>query len=127
MTEQNKARDWLHKHASRRPRSYPLATIAYYGPTDRRATKVVVGILPRGDEVTFMKKWFSEDQDARDNTDIREQIVEFLKKHRVEKVVVADRIIGCPHEEGIDYPDGGVCPQCPFWEGKDRWSGFNVN
>jgi hypothetical protein len=21
-------------------------------------------------------------------------------------VVMADRILGCPHEEGVDYPDG---------------------
>ncbi len=32
-------------------------------------------------------------------------------------------IIGCPHEEGIDYPDGEVCPQCPFWARRDRFTG----
>jgi hypothetical protein len=37
--------------------------------------------------------------------------------------VVADRIVGCPHEEGIDYPDGEKCPECPFWATRDRWSG----
>lgn len=31
-------------------------------------------------------------------------------------------IIGCPHEEGIDYPDGQVCPQCPFCAHRDRWA-----
>jgi hypothetical protein len=36
---------------------------------------------------------------------------------------MADRIIGCPHEEGIDYPEGEECPLCPFWKGRDRWSG----
>lgn len=43
--------------------------------------------------------------------------------HGVKSIVMADRIIGCPHEEGIDYPDGQVCPQCPFWAHRDRWSG----
>jgi hypothetical protein len=38
-------------------------------------------------------------------------------------VVMADRIIGCPHEEGVDYPDGEKCPSCPFWATRDRWSG----
>jgi Protein of unknown function (DUF1186) len=33
-----------------------------------------------------------------------------------------DRIIGCPHEEGIDYPLGRACPQCPFWAGIDRFT-----
>lgn len=26
-------------------------------------------------------------------------------------------------EEGIDYPDGEACPQCPYWAGRDRFSG----
>jgi len=31
-------------------------------------------------------------------------------------------IIGCPHEEGTDYPEGKSCPQCPFWAGRDRFT-----
>jgi hypothetical protein len=30
-------------------------------------------------------------------------------------------LFGCPHEEGIDYPDGETCPQCPFWATHDRY------
>ena len=26
--------------------------------------------------------------------------------------------MGCPHEEGEDFPDGEDCPFCPFWAGK---------
>jgi len=26
--------------------------------------------------------------------------------------------IGCPHEEGLDFPEGEDCPFCPFWKGK---------
>jgi hypothetical protein len=29
-----------------------------------------------------------------------------------------DRNMGCPHEEGEDFPDGEDCPFCPFWAGK---------
>jgi hypothetical protein len=36
---------------------------------------------------------------------------------------MTDKIIGCPHEEGIDYPDGEQCPVCPYWAGRDRWTG----
>jgi hypothetical protein len=39
--------------------------------------------------------------------------VAFLKTHAVRSPVVADGIIGCPHEEGVDYPEGKYCPQCP--------------
>ena len=31
---------------------------------------------------------------------------------------MTDRIIGCPHEEGIDY-EGSVCPRCEFWANRD--------
>lgn len=26
--------------------------------------------------------------------------------------------MGCPHEEGEDFPVGENCPFCPFWKGK---------
>ena len=26
--------------------------------------------------------------------------------------------MGCPHEEGEDFPEGEDCPFCPFWKGK---------
>jgi hypothetical protein len=51
-----------------------------------------------------------------------QQVVEFTKRHGVRQTVTYDRILGCPHEEGIDYPEGGVCPQCPFWWTVDRFT-----
>lgn len=41
----------------------------------------------------------------------------------VQRVAMAGRIIGCPHEEGIDYPEGLTCPQCPYWAKLNRWTG----
>ena len=38
---------WLNKKAHRKT-GFPLATIAYYGPDDTFASKVVVGIIPVG-------------------------------------------------------------------------------
>jgi hypothetical protein len=46
-----------------------------------------------------------------------------LSLRGVKSVVMTDRIIGCPHEQGADYPEGDVCPQCPFWAHRDRWTG----
>ena len=47
-------------------RGYPVATIAYYGPDDKKATKVAVGIVPsEGAEPDMLKKWFNEDIDIR--------------------------------------------------------------
>jgi hypothetical protein len=31
-------------------------------------------------------------------------------------------MLGCPHEEGVDYPMGRTCPRCPFWAGIDRFT-----
>jgi len=113
----------LKKKADRGFRGYPVATVALYGPNDKRATKVAVGIVLReDDEPTRLERWFAED-DVRADPVIGHEILEFIKSNGVRSVVMTDRIIGCPHEEGIDYPDGQKCPQCPFWASRDRWSG----
>jgi MFS family permease len=44
-----------------------------------------------------------------------------IDRFGVRSVAMVDRIIGCPHEEGVDYPEGEECPECPFWRGKDRF------
>ena len=37
---------WLAKKAKQGMRSYPVGTIACYGPDDRRATKAAVSVIP---------------------------------------------------------------------------------
>jgi hypothetical protein len=34
---------------------------------------------------------------------------------------MVEKIFGCPHEEGIDYPDGEHCPRCHYWKDHDRY------
>jgi hypothetical protein len=103
---------------------YPAATLAFYGPTDQFATKAVVGIIPRDcDYVDLIHKWITTLGDIRADHKIGAEIRRFLKTHNVKSVVTVDRIIGCPHEEGKDYPEGTECPQCPFWAGRDRFTG----
>ncbi len=127
MSPFDNARYRLKKKARKRTRTYPLATIAYYGPDNWLATKVVVGIMAKEDELIAMQKWFSQGEDVRSSHSINEQILAFLELHHIDSVIMLDRIIGCPHEEGIDYPEGGSCPQCPFWNGRDRWTGEMVD
>ena len=43
---------------------------------------------------------------------------EFFAKHGVKSVVASDQNIGCPHEEGPDFPVGEDCPFCPYWKGQ---------
>ena len=105
-------------------RGYPIATVAFYGPNDRLATKVAVSvILTENNEPDFLKGWFSdEDLDVRFDPAIGDQVLTFPKTHSPRSVVVTDRIIGCPHEEGTDYPEGASCPWCPYWAGRDRFT-----
>lgn len=107
-------------------RGYPIATIAFYGPDDKKATKAVVGIIFHEDaEPEEMKKWYS-DRDVRSEKSILTDIKNFIASHGAQSVVMPQRIIGCPHEEGIDYPEGQECPLCPFWKGRDRWTGERI-
>jgi hypothetical protein len=114
----------LTKRSNRGFRGYPVATVAFYGSDDRRASKVAVGVVTReGAEPADLERWFSDTSDVRDDEGINKAIVEFIEHQGVKTVVVAERIIGCPHEEGVDYPSGDKCPKCPFWATRDRWSG----
>ena len=114
----------VRRKAKRGFRGYPMATVALYGPDDKHATKVTVGIIvDESDEVVDLKRWHSEDTDLRKDPEIEKELVEFIRGHGVQSVVMTDRIIGCPHEERVDYPEGEVCPKCPYWAHRDRWTG----
>ena len=114
-------RERLRRKAERGFQGYPVGTIAFYGPDNVRASKVAVGIVHRdGESVREMEKWLSEVLDVRADDVIGSQVLEFLQRHQVRTVVLGDGILGCPHEEGPDYPLGGVCPRCPYWAGRER-------
>jgi hypothetical protein len=122
-----KSQSPLKKRARRGFRGYPVATVAFYGPDDMRASKVAVGIVAsEGAGADALERWFSEDGDVRKDPEVGRQILAFTLQHGAKTVVVTDGIIGCPHEEGIDYPDGEVCPACPFWAHRDRWTGETI-
>ena len=114
-------RERLRRKADRGFQGYPLGTVAFYGPDNLRATKVAVGIVHReGEDVREMEKWISEVSDVREHDMIGQQVLAFLQDQAVRTVVIGPGILGCPHEEGIDYPDGAVCPRCPYWAGRER-------
>jgi hypothetical protein len=114
---------WLKKKAKAGFRGYPVATIAFYGPDNRRANKAAVGIIRAQDSGPVeLRKWFAESHDVRTDRTACAEIAAFLGEHGVRSVAMVDTIIGCPHEEGIDYPAGEPCPHCPFWAGRDRWA-----
>ena len=61
-----RARKRLRKRAKRGLRGFPVATVAFYGPDDTKATKLTVGIVPAEDaDVTDLRRWLSEGADIR--------------------------------------------------------------
>ena len=117
----------LSKKARKGLRGWPIATIAFYGPNLSQATKVAVGIvLSENAAVEELRDWKVDRGDIRADFGIAREILEFIEKHQARSVAMTDRIIGCPHQEGIDY-EGEWCPVCEFWHGRDRFTGQRVH
>ena len=117
----------LRKKARKGVRGWPTATIAFYGPDLSRATKVAVGIVPSEDaNVQELRDWKVDRGDIRADPAIAKEILDFIETHGVLSVAMTVQIIGCPHQEGIDY-EGEWCPVCEFWRGRDRFTGQRVH
>jgi hypothetical protein len=117
----------LRKKARRGLRGWPLATIAFYGPNLSQATKVTVGIVPSENaEVGELRDWKVDSGDIRTDSGIAREILEFIEQRQVLSVAMTEGIIGCPHQQGIDY-EGEWCPVCVFWHGRDRFTGQSVH
>ena len=113
----------LRKNAKKGMRGWPVATIAFYGPNLSHATKVAVGVVPfENAEPLDMRDWTVTDGDVRTDVAIAREILEFIETYGVLSTIMTDRIIGCPHQEGIDY-QGEWCPVCEFWKGRNRFTG----
>ncbi len=123
MAKKIKFKSPLEKKAKAGFRGYPVATVAFYGPNNKVATKVAVGIMVKEDdqEPHVMKKWFSS-SDIRLDVKILKEIKDFISKQDARSLGITNKILGCPHEEGIDYPAGESCPKCPYWNGRDRFT-----
>jgi hypothetical protein len=95
----------LGKKAKRGFRGFPVGTVALYGPDDRRATKLVAAVIAREDaSPSDLRRYLAAEGDVRQDPTILEEVVLLFEAHGVRSVVMVDRIIGCPHEEGVDYP-----------------------
>jgi len=113
----------LEKRAKQGFRGYPIATIAFYGATADFASKVAVAVFrTEGGEPEVLERFFSGGPDVRFDEGVGDRVLSVIQSHGVQSVVMTDSIIGCPHEEGTDYPEGTPCPQCPFWAGRDRFT-----
>lgn len=119
---QGKNKKALTKRVRKGEKGYPMATVAFYGPDNSRASKIVCAIIQTdGADTDPIQKWTST-SDGRNSENILREILLFIELHGAKTVAMADGIIGCPHEEGIDYPEGEPCPKCPYWKSRDRFT-----
>jgi len=98
------------------PPQYPIGTVALYGPDDKTTTKIAAGVILHENAKPIVERWVGTN--VKDNPKFQQQMQQFFVKHGVKTVVATDRNMGCPHEEGEDFPTGEDCPFCPFWKGK---------
>jgi hypothetical protein len=94
----------VRKKAKKGMRGWPAATIAFYGPNLSQATKVAVGIVPSETaEPREVRNWKVVNGDVRADSAVAQEILDFIESHSDLSVVMTDGIIGCPHQEGVDY------------------------
>jgi hypothetical protein len=104
------------KHGRKESPQYPLGTVALYGPDDQTTTKIVAGVILHDGAEPILKRWVSSN--VLENVKVQQEMQEFFLQHGVKQVAMAEGNLGCPHEEGEDFPLGEDCPFCPFWKGK---------
>ena len=104
-----------HCKPKKRP-EYPIGTVALYGPDDKTTTKIAAGVITSPTAEPIIMRWVATD--VTTSPKVKWEIQEFFNAHGVKSVAMSEGNMGCPHEEGEDFPDGEDCPFCPFWAGK---------
>jgi len=101
---------------TRKTPDYPIGTVAMYGPDDKTTTKIAAGVILHDGAEAIIKRWVATDVST--NPKVQQEMKDFFHQHGVTSVAMSEGNMGCPHEEGLDFPHGEDCPFCPFWKGK---------
>ena len=101
---------------TREPVRYPIGTVAFYGPDDQTTTKIAAGVILHDGAEPVLRRWVGTD--VTTSPKVQQELQEFFRQYGVRSVAMSQGNMGCPHEEGEDFPVGGDCPFCPFWKGK---------
>ena len=92
---------------------YPVGTLAYYGPDDQSCSRIIASVVNAPNARPQFRDWLGDDVCV--DPQVAAEIGEFFRLNGVCDVIMTEGIIGCLHDQGLDYPDGEKCPQCPFW------------
>ena len=88
---------------ARKPAEYPMGTVALYGPDDKTTTKIAAGVLLNANAEPIIQRWVSTN--IMNNAKVQKEVQEFFTRHGVKAVAMSDGNMGCPHEEGLDFPE----------------------
>ena len=102
------------------PSEYPIGVLLYYGPDDQTVTKITAEIMDDPISEPLRKRWYGDNVTTDEK--VLGELGSFFKNHQVNRVLMTNKVIGCPHESGIDYQEGEACPYCTFWQGKPNIS-----
>ncbi len=83
---------------------------------DKTTTKTAAGVILHDGAEPIMKRGVATG--VTTNPKVQEEMKDFFLQHGVKSVAMSEGNLGCPHEEGEDFPQGEDCPFCPFWKGK---------
>jgi hypothetical protein len=98
----------LRKKARKGLRGWPIATVAFYGPNLRQATKVTVGIVPSENaEVEELRDWKVDDGEIRADPRIVREILEFIESGGKASNTIAQ--FACPSSLG------SFCQKSRLW------------
>jgi hypothetical protein len=98
------------------PVNYPIGTVALYGPDDQTTTKIAAAVIVSEGAEPVLRRWVGTE--VTTSPKVQKELQEFFRHLGVRSVGVSEGNMGCPHEEGEDFPVGEDCPFCPFWKGK---------
>ena len=104
------------RRKKKKPPEYPMGIVALYGPDDQTTTKIAAAVFVHEGAEPIIKRWVATN--IMENPKVQREMQEFFTEHGVKSVTMSEGNMGCPHEEGLDFPQGGDCPFCPFWKEK---------
>ena len=92
---------------------FPIGVLVYFGPDDEKITKVIAVVISNQTSTPILKTWVTPD--FKTDSKVVKDIAQYFLVNEISEVLMTDGVVGCPHDEGIDYPMGETCPHCPFW------------
>jgi SEC-C motif len=112
----NGVEDDLDRSSGGQQPKYPIGTVALYGPDDKTTTKIAAGVILHYGAEAIIQRWVATD--VTTNPKVQQEMRDFFLKHGVQSVAMSDGNMGCPHEEGEDFPTARTARSVRF--GRER-------